>query len=63
MKATTLATARQYSYTGDGQGVPGLPHDITDVEAAQAGVSDLLQAAIDNGNYTEVRNGGDTSIQ
>lgn len=35
-----------------GAGVPGLPHVITDEEAAALGVSDLLMAAIENGSYT-----------
>jgi len=37
--------------TTKGAGVPGLPHEITDEEAAELGVSDLLMAAIENGSY------------
>lgn len=36
-----------------GAGVPGLPHVITDEEAAALGVSELLKAAIHNGSYVE----------
>ncbi len=40
-----------YKYVDDGMGVPGLPHRITEEEAEALGVSALLQAAIENGNY------------
>jgi hypothetical protein len=39
-----------------GAGVPGLPHVITDEEAAALGVNDLLMAAIENGSYVEKTN-------
>ena len=38
-----------YKFIGDGAGVPGLPHEIPEKEAAQYG--DLLQSAIDAGLY------------
>jgi hypothetical protein len=38
--------------TTRGAGVPGLPHIITEQEAAELGVSDILLAAIENGSYT-----------
>jgi hypothetical protein len=41
----------QYQFVGDGMGVPGLPHMISDEEAAELGVSELLMAAVENGNY------------
>jgi hypothetical protein len=41
----------KYRFAGEGAGVPGLPHEITEEEAAEAGLSELLQAAIANGNY------------
>ncbi len=44
-------TPRLYKYVGDGAGVPGLPYEITDAEAARTGVKELLSAAILNGNY------------
>lgn len=43
-----------YRYIGDGSGVPGLPHEITDEEATAQGLTELLQAAVQNGNYREV---------
>jgi hypothetical protein len=42
-----------YKYIGDGAGVPGLPHEISDEEAQAQGLSDLLMAAIANGSYVE----------
>ncbi len=48
-----------YKYIGDGAGIPGLPHEITDEEAAERGLSALLQDAIKAGAYkaadTQVR--------
>lgn len=35
-----------------GAGVPGLPHEITEAQAAALGVSEILLAAIANGSYT-----------
>lgn len=40
-----------YVFVGDGQGVPGLPHRVTEAEAAAIGASKLLADAIENGNY------------
>ena len=42
-----------YKFVGEGMGVPGLPHEITDEEAAELEVTELLVAAIENGNYEE----------
>ena len=66
MKATKQATVLHYKFVGDGLGVPGLPAEIDYDEAQRSGVVPLLQAAIENGNYIEVKeasDGGDTSIQ
>ena len=35
-----------------GAGVPGLPHEITEAQAVEQGVSEILMAAIANGSYT-----------
>lgn len=43
-----------YRYVGDGMGVPGLPHEITEDEAVALDVVELLEAAIANGNYEGV---------
>lgn len=40
-----------YKYRGDGLGVPGLPHQITQAEAEQLGVAELLAEAIAAGVY------------
>lgn len=42
-----------YRYVGDGEGIPGLPHEISDDEAAELGVSEILKAALENGSYVE----------
>jgi hypothetical protein len=44
-----------YQYVGDGLGVPGLPHKISRKEAERLGVLDILEAAIENGNYVELQ--------
>lgn len=41
----------KYKFVGDGAGVPGLPHEISDEEAEALGVADILKAAIENGRY------------
>jgi len=66
MKATKPATVRRFKFVGDGLGVPGLPHEISDEDADRSGRGDLLRDAIANGNYIaieEAEHGGDTSIQ
>jgi hypothetical protein len=40
-----------YKFVGEGMGVPGLPHVISDEEAEEQGLTELLRAAIENGNY------------
>ncbi len=41
----------KYKFIGDGMGVPGLAHEISEEEAEAAGVSEILLAAIENGSY------------
>jgi hypothetical protein len=48
-----------YKFVGDGVGVPGLPHQISDVQAVSLGVVDILESAIRNGSYVVV---GDAAI-
>lgn len=38
-----------------GDGVPGLPHEITDEEAKARGLDEILKAAVANGTYIEKR--------
>jgi hypothetical protein len=45
---------RKFHYCGDGLGIAGLPHDVTEEEARALGVLDVLQAALKNGSYREV---------
>ncbi len=42
----------KYQYVGTDQGVPGLPHEISDEQAEALGVADLLAEAVKNGSYT-----------
>ena len=44
----------KYKYTGDGAGIPGLPHEITDEQAKKLGVKDTLAAAVVAGSYKKV---------
>jgi len=44
---------KTYKYIGDGAGVPGLPHEITDEAAKALGVTEILDGAIKNGSYVE----------
>lgn len=36
-------------------GIPGLPHTVSEQEAEQLGVAELLKAAIEAGRYKEVK--------
>lgn len=42
-----------YVYVGDGAGIAGLPHQLSEQEAKDAGVLDLLKEAIKAGKYVE----------
>jgi hypothetical protein len=44
---------KKYLYVGNGMGVPGLPHEVSDDEAAELGVLHILREAIENGSYVE----------
>ena len=46
---------KKYRFTGQGLGVPGLPHEISEEQAKAEGMQKLLQAAIENGLYEEVK--------
>jgi hypothetical protein len=46
---------KKYKYIGDGMGVPGLPHEISDELAETLAVTELLKAALENGSYEEVQ--------
>lgn len=45
---------QRYRFVGEGAGVPGLPHEITDEEARALGVQDLLMDALKAGTYQEI---------
>lgn len=44
---------KNYKYVGNGMGVPGLPHLVSDDEAAELGVLHILNEAVENGSYVE----------
>lgn len=52
---------KKYKYIGEGAGVPGLPHEITEEQAQARGLSELLRAAIENGSYIEIKPGAQKS--
>ena len=43
----------KYKFVGNGMGVPGLPHEISDDEARELGVEEILKESVKNGNYAE----------
>lgn len=47
-----------YKFIGDGDGVPGLPHEVSQAEAAQLGAASLLAEAIASGTYIEKSSSG-----
>lgn len=47
---------KKYKFNPEfGDGIPGLPHEVTDEEAKALDMLDTLQAAIKNGAYVEVK--------
>ena len=53
MQKKNDATEKVYIFdTTRGAGVPGLPHEITETQAVELGISEILMAAIANGSYT-----------
>ena len=40
-----------YEYAGEGEGIPGLPHRVSEAEAKELGVLELLKAAVKAGKY------------
>ena len=45
---------KKYKFVGDGMGVPGLAHELTDEQAKADGVKELLDQAVMLGLYVEV---------
>ena len=45
--------AQTFKFTGAGEGIPGLPHEVTLEEAQASGLERELQAAIASGAYQE----------
>lgn len=46
---------RKYRFCGNGEGVAGLPHEVSEEEAYQMGLAAVLQAAIKLGHYIEIQ--------
>ena len=44
-----------YRFCGNGTCIPGLPHEVSAREAEALGLLDVLQAAIENGNYKAIQ--------
>lgn len=63
MPKTKESFPRKFRYCGDGAGIVGLPHDVTEEEARALGVWDVLQAALKNGSYREVTDRVTSSAQ
>lgn len=45
---------KKYKYIGGGLGIPGLPQILTDKEAVNLGVLDLLKDAVKAGKYKPI---------
>ena len=51
-KKLEVSNASIYRFcAAGGQGIPGLPHEVTAAQAKELGLLEVLQAAIQNGNY------------
>jgi len=47
---------KKYKYDAKrGAGIPGLPHEVTDEQAAHLGLAELLKEAVKNGAYQEIK--------
>jgi len=49
---------KKYKYIGEGKGVPGLPHELTELEVAKLGEERLLADALANGQYEVIEEAG-----
>ncbi len=45
----------KYQYVGTGQGVPGLPNEVTDKQAKELGLAKVLEECLKAGLYKEVK--------
>ena len=55
-KENTIEMTGTYRFcAAGGQGIPGLPHEVTAAQAKELGLLEVLQAAIQNGNYQPVQ--------
>lgn len=52
-KGANVRAPISYIYVGDGAGVPGLPHEISEREAKNLGLLELLRQAVRLGQYAE----------
>lgn len=53
-KQFTMDITGAFRFCGNGQGIPGLPHEVTASQAKELGLLEVLVAAIKNGNYEPV---------
>ncbi len=46
---------KSYRYVGPGQGVPGLPHELDESDAADLGLTEIFKEAVEAGLYKEIK--------
>jgi len=54
VRGQKLDSEATYRFCGEGQGIPGLPHELTAAQAEKMGMLKVLQGALENGNYKAV---------
>ena len=54
-KTMNVEPNRVYCFCGNGQGVPGLPHEVTKSQAEVLGLLEHLSAALQRGDYKPVK--------
>lgn len=53
-KTKVVENDRVYCFCGNGQGIPGLPHEVTREQAEELGLLDHLSAAFQRGDYKPI---------
>jgi hypothetical protein len=46
---------KRYCFCGNGEGVPGMPHEVTMEQAEALGLGEALDACIKNGSYVATK--------
>jgi len=50
-KKIQIEQIQVYRYCGDGDGIPGLPKDVTASDAYALGLGEQFKAAVEHGDY------------